>query len=159
MNKRIKNINMELMNRMTFKSVCTFLCTLVIAFALIGCSRSVEVKNPSSPEELVISSITQGLGGQPENSVLKYEVTLSSKANKAYFIKSIEPILSEEIRSRLLDKQITVQVNKEIPPSSDIKIEGKFEFNTKGLNKEEITKLTPNVKAFNVETVTKIEMN
>ena len=56
------------------------------------------------------------------------------------------PILSEKFLSLVIDKDVTLEVNKIIEKSGILNLSGEIVFNTKGLEKQDILNLQPFVK-------------
>jgi hypothetical protein len=131
-----------------FKSLLYISLFIVLA----SCSDQKHAEQPITQDGIVLSSLSTALGGQPDETELTYFVNISNKTNKAVLVKSIEPLLEEPLKSKVLIKDLVYEVNKEVNSNSTISITGKFRFDTKGLSKESILALNPNVKEFKLIT-------
>ncbi|WP_054025071.1 hypothetical protein [Bacillus sp. FJAT-28004] len=131
------------------------LLTSILILILIGCSKN----NP--PEDvvddgLVINSISFGLGGDLNKTLVSYNFNLWNKTRKAILIKTVEPILSDDLRKRLEDNELINEINKTINGSSSEVISGSFYLNTQGLDKQGIEKLNIELKEFRINSEQKI---
>lgn len=94
----------------TFGSALIFM--IICTFLVSACSK----KNQTNvvDDGLVINSISFGLGGEPDKTLVTYNFNIWNKTRKSILIQSIEPILSEDIHQMLLDNGIKIEVNKTI---------------------------------------------
>lgn len=83
---------------------------------------------------------------------LSYSFNLNNENNKSVFVKSIEPLINEKIKDKVISKDIVVVVNKDIKPNEIIQINGEIIFDTKGLSKSDIEKLEPLLRDVKVST-------
>lgn len=115
----------------------------------IGCSN---INQPQDvvDDGLVINSITFGLGGDLNKTLVSYNFNLWNKTKKAILIRSVEPILSDDLRKRLEDSELINEINKTINGSSSEVISGSFFLNTQGLDKQGIKKLNIELKKFKI---------
>ncbi|KOP67288.1 hypothetical protein AMS62_20085 [Bacillus sp. FJAT-18019] len=125
------------------------LLTILFSF-FIGCSN---INQPQDvvDDGLVISSITFGLGGDLDRTLVSYNFNLWNKTKKAILIRSVEPILSDDLRKRL-DSELKADISITIDGSSSEVISSSFFINTQGLDKQEIKKLNIELKNFKIIT-------
>lgn len=137
------------------KRSMTFVCGLLL-LVLLSCGSD---KYPAKPVEdgLVIASVTSALGGTPEETELTYTVSLWNKTAKPIIIRSVEPIIEEPLKARVIEKP-PVSCNTEIKGGTVEPINGSFRFRTQGMSKEDIRELQPTVKEFILHTETKLSL-
>lgn len=136
--------------------IITFLC---ISILLIGCnSKKVQTQTKGG---LIINSWSSGLGSVDESnldkSLFSYSINLTNENEKTIYIKSIQPLVDEAIKDKILSKETVVSVDKYIDTNETIAINGEVIVDTKGLAKEDIIKLQPftiNVKVTTEEIIT-----
>ena len=113
---------------------------------------SCESKHIEKNNGLSISGITTSLGAYEKNSdnneiqSFKYTITLTNNDDENISLHSVTPILSEKFLSLVIDKDVTLEVNKIIEKSGILNLSGEIVFNTKGLEKQDILNLQPFVK-------------
>lgn len=124
------------------------LLSILFSF-IIGCS---DINQPQDivDDGLVINSITFSLGGDLDKTLVSYNFNLWNKTKKAILIKSVEPILSDDLRERVGDSELINEVNETINGSSSEVISGSFFLNTQGLDKQGIEKLNIELKKFKI---------
>ncbi|OMF10123.1 hypothetical protein BK129_04675 [Paenibacillus amylolyticus] len=139
-----------------------FLIFLLTILALSGCSSS-SVKTDEIVEDgLNINSISIGLGGSEEDegiTVVTYHFNLWNRTNKSIILKTVEPIISNEIQERLIDRDIRLDINKKVDGDTSEELTGTFKLDTRGLDKEGIINLNINVNKFNIAFEQVIGMN
>ena len=111
---------------------------------LTGCNTQTHMKIESG---LKINSWSSGLGSFNETDLDKtkfsYSIDLTNENENSIFIKSIQPSVNETIKDRILNKEMSVNVDRDIRPNDTIHITGELIVNTKGLGKSDIVKLEP----------------
>lgn len=85
-----------------------------------------------------------------ENQVFSYSVDLSNNGSSSYLIQSLEPVISDEIESYVLEGIPIIPVNKRLSPGKKIQIQGELRVDTSQMNQEEIRELLYNVQTFKV---------
>ncbi|KOR90313.1 hypothetical protein [Paenibacillus solani] len=130
------------------RRILILLLSILFSFS-IGCSNINQPKDVGD-DGLVIGSITFGLGGDLDKTLVSYNFNLWNKTKKAILIKSVEPILSDDFRKRVEDSELINEVNKTINESSLEVISGSFFINTQGLDKHGIKKLNIELKKFKI---------
>lgn len=132
---------------MSKKSIITLIILILCVFNFIfltGCNTQTHMKTKGG---LKINSWSSGLGSFNEtdldNTKFSYSIDLTNDNEKSIFIKSIQPSVNETIRSRILSKEMSVDVDRDIKPNETIHITGELIVNTKGLVKSDIVKLEP----------------
>ncbi|MEK4370016.1 hypothetical protein [Paenibacillus sp. FSL R5-0473] len=126
---------------------------LLMILAVSGCSSNSVKTDKIIEDGLNINSISIGLGGSEEDegiTVVTYHFNLWNRTNKSIILKTVEPIISNEIQERLIDRDIRLDINKKIDGNTSEALTGTFKLDTKGLDKEGIIKLNINVKKFNI---------
>ncbi|MNX56850.1 hypothetical protein D3C86_876540 [compost metagenome] len=125
------------------------------------CSCSNNQSENVVDEGLVINSISFGLGGELDNTLVTYNFNIWNKTSKAILIKSIEPIINETLKQRVIDSKLILEVNKTINGTSSENFTGSFSLNTKGIDKQGIENLNIQLQKFRIitEQVLGIEVN
>ncbi|APC42822.1 hypothetical protein [Clostridium estertheticum] len=89
---------------------------------------------------------------------LNYAINLTNRSDKKIFIQSVQPLVNEKLKNKILSKNMVVTVNKEIQPNKAIAITGKIVFDKKGFTTtKEIAKFQPvilNIKVVSTEAET-----
>jgi hypothetical protein len=91
-----------------------------------------------------------------DKTKFSYSVDLSNENDKSIFIKSIQPLVNETIKDKILSKEVLVTVNKDVKSNETIQISGEIIIDTKGLTKLDLEKLEPfimDIKVISEETV------
>ncbi|WP_054024908.1 hypothetical protein [Bacillus sp. FJAT-28004] len=127
------------------------LLTSILILILIGCSKN-NLPEDVVDDGLVINSISFGLGGDLNKTLVSYKFNLWNKTRKSILIKTVEPILSDDLRKRLEDNGLINEFNKTINGSSSEVISGSFYLNTQGLDKQGIEKLNIELKEFRINS-------
>ncbi|MBU3216057.1 hypothetical protein LL033_01580 [Clostridium estertheticum] len=133
--------------------VTSILCVLVL---FVGVINIITVQNQTkalqnqTKSRLVSVYSSIGLGGDK----LDYSINLTNKSDKNIFVQSVQPLVNEKLKNRILSKEMVITVNKEIKPNKAIAITGVIIVNTKGL--KDMVKLVPfitDIKVISTETV------
>ncbi|PKQ87816.1 hypothetical protein CXK86_27950 [Paenibacillus sp. BGI2013] len=135
---------------------------LLMILAVSGCSSNSVKTDKIIEDGLNINSISIGLGGSEEDegiTVVTYHFNLWNRTNKSIILKTVEPIISNEIQERLIDRDIRLDINKKIDGNTSEALTGTFKLDTRGLDKEGIINLNINVNKFNVAIEQVIGMN
>ncbi|WP_180361888.1 hypothetical protein [Paenibacillus sp. BGI2013] len=157
MKKKIKGVS-ELKNQKR----SMILLFLLMILAVSGCSSNSVKTDKIIEDGLNINSISIGLGGSEEDegiTVVTYHFNLWNRTNKSIILKTVEPIISNEIQERLIDRDIRLDINKKIDGNTSEALTGTFKLDTRGLDKEGIINLNINVNKFNVAIEQVIGMN
>ncbi|GIO36368.1 hypothetical protein J41TS12_12290 [Paenibacillus antibioticophila] len=85
-----------------------------------------------------------------ENQVLSYSIDLSNNGRSYYKIKSLEPVISQEMEPYVLEGITIISVNKKLSPNKTIKIHGELKVNTSQMSQEEIRDLLYDLKQFKI---------
>ena len=105
---------------------------------------------------LKINGWSSGLGSVNETDLDKtkfsYLVNLTNENDKKIFIKSIQPLVNETIKNKIISKEIVVVVNKDIKANETTQIKGEIIIDTKGLGKTDIIKLEPFITDIRIST-------
>ncbi|EOC99685.1 hypothetical protein [Caldisalinibacter kiritimatiensis] len=142
------------MNKKTLKII--IVCASITFILLTGCA-SKETK-----VGLKVYNWSSSIGAENGNSLDKtrysYYIDITNENPKSLYIKSVEPIISENIKDKVLKAEI-VEVNKHINSNETIEVEGKIIIDTKGLNKTDIIELEPFITDIKVITEETINLN
>lgn len=109
-------------------AITIILLTLFVSTCLLGYHLNIETKRGLKSKGLAYT--------MPDNngsSEFSYTFYLTNTNRKAVFIKTIEPVVNETMKSRILSKDIVVIVNKNINPNETIQIGGTIMVDTKEL--------------------------
>lgn len=144
---------------MTQKSIIILTISIICVFIfLTGCnSPKTQIQ---TKDGLKIYSWNSALGGVNETDLDKtkfsYWINLTNENEKNILIKSIQPLVNEEIKNKIVSKDIAITVNKNIKPNETIQINGEIIIDTKGFTKTEISKFEPfitDIKVSSEETI------
>lgn len=128
------------------KTILILIASVVFMFLLFDVSYNKNIQNQVKGG-LKINEWIFGLGSVDETNLdktkLSYSFNLTNENNKSIFIKSIEPLINENIKDKIINKDIVIAVNKDIKPNETIQINGEIIFDTKELSKSDIEKLEP----------------
>lgn len=126
--------------------VLIFICMYML------CSCSNNQSENVVDEGLVINSISFGLGGELDNTLVTYNFNIWNKTRKAILIKSIEPIINETLKQRVIDSKLILEVNRTINGTSSENFTGSFSLNTKGIDKQGLENLNIQLQKFRIIT-------
>ena len=107
-------------------------------------------------ESLSISGIASSIGAVGQNTddfdtqCFKYTITLSNNEDREIYIASVTPVLSEDFSKRVLESNVTVDVNEKLPGGESIQISCEIIFDAKGMSKEDIVGMEPFVKEVSI---------
>lgn len=137
------------------KTILIIISSIVFMFLLFNVNYNKNTQNQVK-DSLTINGWSFGLGSvdeaNPDKTKLSYSFNLNNENNKSIFIKSIEPLINEKIKDRIISKGTVVVVNKDIKPNEIIQINGEIIFDTKLLSKSDIEKLEPLLRDIKVST-------
>ncbi len=131
-----------------------FMLVLILLMS-VGCSTNAREETKSGID---IYSSNTSLGGTEEKTIFSYTLHISNNNAISYNIKSVEPILNQEILSKLMDDNIVVEVNKTMDSNESIEVEGKIILDTKGMSKEEILEFTKPITEYTLSMETVISV-
>ena len=128
------------------------LLALTILIGLSGCGT-----NGGSyghvEDGLVVDSISYRLGGDEDltGTVVSYTFNLWNRTDRSVRVRSIEPVLSEQLRNRLTNGA-TLELDTPVGGNSSKAFAGSFSLDTQGLSKEDISNLPIQLDEFRVVT-------
>ncbi|WP_019640777.1 hypothetical protein [Paenibacillus fonticola] len=131
--------------------IVLFLSILISIFLISGCNKNNQSEDVVN-DGLVINSISIGLGGELNKTLVTYNINIWNKTRKTILIKSVEPILPEDLKQRLTDDRIINDKNKMVNGTSGEIITGSFYLNTQGLDKQGIEALNIKFDKFRIIT-------
>lgn len=132
-----------------YRVVAPLIVVLFAVLLLNGCSKSVQSEAARS-DGLVVSSISYGLGGELDQTLVTYYVTIVNQSNKSVRIQTVEPVLRNDLEDKLVQNESAVTVNKSIEAGSSLEVTGSFNLNTQGLDKQGIENLHIRLDEFKV---------
>lgn len=137
------------MKRKTLWSV--FICLVLLSGMLAGCNRSTEAKETG----LKVYNWSTSLGAV-DNSLdktkLSYSIDITNKNAKDAYIRAVELNIGEKIRTRIIEGNTTLEINKALQKDQSIQISGNLIIDTKGMDKNGITGLEPFITGIKVTT-------
>jgi len=80
---------------------------------IMGCSKN-SLPSDTSDDGLVLNSISYSLGGDLDKTLVSYNFNIWNKTKKSIIVKTVEPILSDDLRKRLVDNELEIEVNNTI---------------------------------------------
>ncbi|MEC0092317.1 hypothetical protein [Paenibacillus macquariensis] len=92
----------------SFKHI--LVASILFSMLIVGCSKN-SLPSDTSDDGLVIDSISYSLGGDLDKTLVSYNFNIWNKTKKSIIVKIVEPILSDDLRKRLLDKELKNEVN------------------------------------------------
>lgn len=137
---------------MVKKGFLLILATLII-FIFIGCAGEQKSLDEKGIKILSMSSSMGGVKGEEGNynkQRFSYDLTLHNYEDNNFFITSVEPILGDKIKDRIVNKDIKVIVSSEIKSKQSLSVKGEITINTENLSKEEIIALEPYIEEFKI---------
>ncbi|TVX96292.1 hypothetical protein [Cohnella terricola] len=134
----------------SIKAIRSLFLIIICTFLISACSKNSQADVVDDGQ--VINSISIGLGGEPDNTLVTYNFNIWNKTRNTILIRSIEPVLSENLQQRLLDNEIKNEVNRTINGSTSEIFTGSFQLNTQGLDKQAIEKLKIRIEKFKIIT-------
>jgi|LGVF01.1.fsa_nt_gb hypothetical protein len=117
---------------------------VIVTILITACSE--EVKKDSQEKQLEIHGWTSAIGaveGNYETQSFSYTIFLTNEKDSLVNIKWIEPILGEKFKNKVIENELKININKDIPSKEYIEIEGEIIFDAKGMSKQEIVELEP----------------
>ncbi len=123
---------------------------LLIALLTSACAST---RQPSSKSLFQISSMVSSLGGEGANNetgVYSYTIILTNYSDAPVNVKSVTPEIRKAFTDRLLTDPAEIAVEKAVPASELIEINGKLRFNFTDLTKQQITGMGEPVVGFDV---------
>lgn len=87
----------------------------------------------------------------------KYRLTLTNNEENDLKVISIEPILSEEFKKNVISNELTLNINKTISKDNSLEVSGEITFNSKGIDKEQISNMQPFIEGIMVNEERVIE--
>ncbi|REK76017.1 hypothetical protein [Paenibacillus paeoniae] len=133
------------------KLTLVFLCLFLFA-ALIGCTNS-GGKDKIIEDGIVIQMKLTSLGGDnPDITRVTYSFEVWNRLGKSISVISVRPIISAEVFEKLVDPNLTLDVNIQLESNESRKISGTFQIDTKGMSKDEIAKLASLITQYKIVT-------
>lgn len=130
----------------TMKRIMVIIVILIIVM-LSGCLES----DPKASHEGIVSySMTTSLGGDAGVTHLTYNLVITNENKSEYFIESINPVLSQKLRTRLIDENTLVAVNKSLQSMESLEIGDVLSFDTAKMTKDEIQELMDELDEYDI---------
>lgn len=111
-----------------------------------------QLKGEKEGQFFYISGHGEVLSEQPkEVDTLVHSITLENPGKKNYTIKSIEPIINEEIKPLLIDNKTnkTIEIKK-LKGKNEVEYKGEIKIRTIQLNEDTVKKLMPAIKEYKI---------
>lgn len=119
---------------------------VLILLHLASCAETEGTKSDAFVSGLEIPEMNTSLGSDAENTdkqFFNYTITLINTNDYEVAIKWVEPVLTNEMKERVLAEDLKIPVDKAIAPGGLVKISGQFSFNAEGTTKEQILSWEP----------------
>jgi len=127
---------------------------LVLILLLVASyAETADINSDDFVSGLEIPEMNTSLGSDGENTdkqIFNYTITLINTNEYEVAIKWVEPVLTNEMKERVLAEDLKVPVNKAIAPGGLVIISGQFSFDAEGTTKEQILSWEPILKAIHV---------
>jgi hypothetical protein len=130
-----------------------WIITLAI-FLLAGCSPADAVSAGMQVTDLTVA--VGGADDSGEQQVVSYEITLQNSSQNDVIVRWIEPVLNENISSRLAGDSPRQSIDKTLGANSSLLINGRITLNTSDVTKEEINDWKPFFKDILISTEMKL---
>jgi hypothetical protein len=118
---------------------------LSVSLILTGCSGKKE--NLQANGGIKIYSWSSAIGGvnnvDLEKSKFSYYLNLTNENSKEILIKELEPIVSKSLSTKMISKNLVLNLNKKINPKETVEVKGEIIFYTEGMTKQDILALQP----------------
>jgi len=111
------------------------------------------------PAGIQVTDLTvaiSGVDGSGEQQVVSYEITLQNSSQNDVIVRWIEPVLNENISSRLAGDSPRQSIDKTLGANSSLLINGRITLNTSDVTKEEINDWKPFFKDILISTEMKL---
>lgn len=128
--------------------VALILFSLFALICFIGFSLKIETIGG-----LKSKGFTYAVANNSGHSEFSYSIQLTNTNRKAVYIKTIEPLINETMKKKIISKDIVVTVNKAILPNETILVSGVIFVDTKDLIMYDIGKLVAEIKVSTEETI------
>lgn len=122
--------------------------TLFVSVWILGCDLNADTKGG-----LKSSGFAYTMPNNNGTSEFSYSFHLTNTNRKTVFVKTIEPIVNETMKNKILSKDIVVTVNKNIEPNETIQVNGIIMVDTRGVVMYDIVKFIADIKVSTEETV------
>lgn len=134
---------------LSLRSLIGFLFIVIGILVIVFVPR---INGGSGERLFYISGYGEVLGELPkEEDTLIYSITIENPGNKNYTIKSIEPIITDEIRVLLLDnKPRVIKETRKLRSNKEIEFKGQLKISTIKLSEEAVKKLLPAIKEYKI---------
>ncbi len=129
---------------------------LVAILGLIGCASP--AANTLSEPNLKIISVLSSLGGDEQETVYTYQLTLNTSAKDDINIDWIEPILGTQAAAHVTTRDRRVMVGKIIHPGGSLEVSGELRFGSPAIPKAQVKDLEPFITSFHVSSTWTLPM-
>lgn len=127
--------------------------TLVMLFAG-GCASS-NGRQGDMPGGIVTYSSSTSLGRVNESetlTVFSYALSITNETGSSFRLTSVEPLIDEEIRARLVDGKTVTKLDIPLRAGETAEADGQIIIDTGTMTKEEIILLTDRITDYRLET-------
>lgn len=115
--------------------------TLFTMFLFASCAPAEKLSGGIEITQVVVA--VGGSEGSASQQVVSYKVTLYNVSQNEVNIRWIEPVVNNNIASRMIGDSQRVMVNKALAPETSLVVSGQFTFNADNATKNEIDSLGP----------------
>ena len=129
--------------------------TIVVALFLANCSPSENTRTSASMTGIRITGMSTAIGGVKGNTneqIFSYNLTLLNAEPVDVVVHWIEPVLVEEVSTRVLTTDRRLIVEKTLAPNTYLEISGKFTFDTEDTTKMQIMSWGPFITGITVSS-------
>lgn len=135
------------MNKNRKMRIVLSLITILIIILLSGCFDN----NPDAPHEGIITySTTTSISGDDGITHFTYNLVITNENKSKYTIESVNPVLSQKLRTRLIDDETLKIVDKSIESMESIEVGDVLSFSTEKLSKNEIEQLFEEIREYDI---------
>lgn len=128
---------------------------LIFCFICCGCLTKTNT-NVGNKTGMHMDYMITGLGSLDESNLnrqkLTYTAAISNYNSSTVYIRSVEPVLGNKIKDKVITENLVITVNKKIVTNHSIKLSGDLIINTQGLSKKQILDLEPYILGIKVNS-------
>jgi hypothetical protein len=122
-------------------------------FAMILLASCAPAEKPSGGIEITqVMVAVGGAQGSVSQQVVSYKVTLYNTSQNEVTIRWIEPVVNDNIASRMIGDSQRVAVDKVLAPDAALVVNGQFTFNADNATKSEIDSWGPFFNRISIST-------
>jgi len=141
-----RHYNQSVLTKRRFLGLLLIVTGIAMTLMKAGSTHS-----DKGPALFYIGGISEQIGQFPvKDGLVHYSVSFDNPTNRSFRIKKIEPLLTQEAQSRLLEYTVSIEEEKKLSPGKEIEFTGQFHIDTSDLTEAEIAELFPIIEGYRV---------